>query len=296
MQDKPKISIISPSKNTGRFAKETIDSILAQSYPQWEHIVVDGVSTDETLDVIREYPHIRCISEEDSGPDEAFRKGLAIAKGEYVMFCGISDGYLDKNWFKKCVSILNNHSEISLVWGFPQYMSEDGILGRISYDYFFDDPPPQGADFIYFWLKTHFYLPEGNFCVRKRVIDDCYPLFDPQNVGQENAILSFNYNFNTQGYLPFFIPVVANYGRIHQDAGGQRQMANGQMKKWIERYHNDIDKYINNLFKGRMIHRFKDGFANIISEEFDINKSKNNKINRQFNRKWYHNVIKMVLG
>ena len=166
----------------------------------------------------------------------------------------------------------------------------------ISYDYFFDDPPPQGADFIYFWLKTHFHFPEGNFCVRKNVIDDCFPLFDPQHVEEENGFLSFNYNFNTQGYLPFFIPVVANYGRIHQDAGGQRQMASGQMKKWIERYHNDIDKYINNLFKGRMIHRFKDGFANIISEEFDINKSKNNKINRQFNRKWYHNVIKMVLG
>ena len=127
-------------------------------------------------------------------------------------------------------------------------------------------------------------------------MDECFPLVDPKNIGEECKFLSFNYNFNTQGYLPFFIPVVANYGRIHQDAGGQRQMANGQMKKWIERYHNDIDKYINNLFKGRMIHRFKDGFANIISEEFDINKSKNNKINRQFNRKWYHNVIKMVLG
>ena len=72
MQDKPKISIISPSKNTGRFARETIESILAQTFTQWEHIVVDGVSTDETLDVIRQYPHIRWISEEDSGPDEAF--------------------------------------------------------------------------------------------------------------------------------------------------------------------------------------------------------------------------------
>ena len=149
MKDKPKISIISPSKNTGRFAKETIESILAQSYPHWEHIIVDGVSTDETLDVIQQYPYIRWISEEDSGPDEAFRKGLAMAKGEYVMLCCISDGYLDRNWFKKCVDILDNHSEIALVWGFPQYMSEDGALGRIAYDYFFDNPPPQGKDFIY---------------------------------------------------------------------------------------------------------------------------------------------------
>lgn len=274
MQDKPKISIISPSKNTGRFAKETIDSILAQSYPHWEHIVVDGVSTDETLDVLRQYPHIRCISEEDSGPDEAFRKGLSNAKGEYVMFCGISDGYLDKNWFKKCVYILDNHLEIALVWGFPQYMSEDGVLGRIAYDYFFDDPPPQGTDFIYFWLKTHFHLTEGNFCVRKNVIDDCFPLFDPKKVGRKNEFLSFNCNFNTRGYLPYFIPVVANYGRIHQDAGGQRQITNGQSKKWSNRYHNDIEKYKKQLIKGKVVHKFRDGFGNIISEEFDINKTK----------------------
>jgi len=134
MPDNPRISIISPSKNTGRFARETIDSIRAQSYSDWEHIVVDGVSSDETPDVIRRYPHIRYISEADSGPDEAFRKGLALAKGEYIMFCGISDGYLDKNWFKKCVGVLDNHPEIALVWGFPQYMSEDGTLGRIAYD------------------------------------------------------------------------------------------------------------------------------------------------------------------
>ena len=251
MQNKPKISIISPSKNTGRFAKETIESILAQSYSHWEHIVVDGVSTDETLDVIRQYTHIRCISEEDSGPDEAFRKGLAMANGEYIMFCGVSDGYLDRNWFKKCVDILDNHSEIALVWGLPQYMAGAGALGRIAYDYFFDCPPPQGKDFIYYWLKTHFWLTEGNFCVRKNVIDECFSLVDPKRVGKECEFLSFNYKFNTLGYLPYFIPVVANYGRIHHDAGGQRQLANGQMQMWVERYHNDIEKYKKQLIKGK---------------------------------------------
>lgn len=269
MQDKPKISIISPSKNTGRFAKETIESILAQSYPHWEHIVVDGVSTDETLDVIRQYPHIRWISEEDSGPDEAFRKGLAMAEGEYVMLCCISDGYLDRNWFKKCVDILDNHSEIALVWGFPQYMSEDGALGRIAYDYFFDNSPPQGKDFIYYWLKTHFHLTEGNFCVRKNVIDDCFPLVDPKRVGEECEFLSFNYKFNTLGYLPYFIPVVANYGRIHHDAGGQKQLASGQIQMWVERYRNDIERYKKQLIKGKIIHRYRDGFGNVLPDEFD---------------------------
>lgn len=295
MQDKPKISIISPSKNTGRFARETIESIMAQSYPRWEHIIVDGVSTDETLDVIRKYPHIRWISEEDSGPDEAFRKGLAMAKGEYVMFCGISDGYLDRNWFKKCVDILDNNSEIALVWGFPQYMSEDGVLGRIAYDYFFDDPPPQSKDFIYYWLKTHFHFPEGNFCVRKNVMDECFPVVDPGRVGEECEFLSFNYNFNILGYLPYFIPVVTNYGRIHYDAGGQRQMASGKMQLWVERYHNDIEKYTEQLIKGKVVHRYRDGFGDLLSEGVNINKYKNIKINYSvYKKKWYYGAIKFI--
>ncbi len=284
MQDKPKISIISPSKNTGRFAKETIESILAQTYTNWEHIVVDGGSTDKTLGVIRQYPHIRWISEEDSGPDEAFGKGLAMVKGEYVMFCGISDGYLDRNWFKRCVDILDNHSEIALVWGLPQYMSEDGTLGRIAYDYFFYDPPPQGKDFIYYWLKTYFHLTEGNFCVRESVMKDCFPLIDPKRVREENEFLSFNYKFNTLGYLPYFMSVVANYGRIHRDAGGQRQLASGQMQMWVERYHNDIEKYKKQLIKGEIKHYYRDGFGNVLPDGLDRRRYLNQARIQKFKR------------
>ena len=294
MHDKPKISIISPSKNTGRFAKETIESILAQSYSHWEHIVVDGVSTDETLDVIRQYPHIRWISEEDSGPDEAFRKGLAMANGEYIMFCGISDGYLDRNWFKKCVDILDNHSEIALVWGLPQYMSEAGELSRIAYDYFFNCPPPQGKDFIYYWLQTYFFLTEGNFCVRKNVIDDCFPIIDPKRVEEKCDFFSFNYKFNTLGYLPYFIPVVANYGRIHHDAGGQRQLASGQMRMWIYRYQNDIEKFEKQIIKGKIIHRYRDGFGNVLPDGLDLRRYLNQDRVPKF-KKIIINLIRRIL-
>lgn len=279
MQKKPKISIISSSKNTGRFARETIESIMAQSYPLWEHIIVDAVSTDETLDVIRQYPHIRLISEVDIGFYEGIRKGLAMAKGEYVMLCCISDGYIDRNWFKKCVDILDNNPEIALVWGFPQYMSEYGTLNRISYDYFFDDHPPKNKDFIYYWLKTHFYFPEGNFCVRKYVIDDCFPLVDPKKVVEKDGFLSFNFKFNTSGYLPYFIPVVASYGRTHHDSAGKKNMASGQLLIVLERYHNDIEKYTKQLLKGEIIHQYRDGFGNLLPDGFDPKRYKNIKVN-----------------
>lgn len=269
MKDNAKVSIISPSRNTGRFAKETIESIMAQTHTDWEHIVIDGLSTDETLDVIRNYPHIRWISEKDSGPDEAFRKGLAMAKGEYVMFCAISDGYLDKNWLRKCINVLDNDPEIALVWGLPQYMTEDGVLEMVAYDHFFDVPPPQGRDFLYYWLKTHFWLPEGNFCVRKNVMEDCYPVINPNNIGHECEFLTFNYNFNTSGYLPYFIPVVANYGRIHFDAGGQHQKSDGRMAKWLKKYHQDVDQYQNRLIKREVVHKYRNGSGLLMSGGFN---------------------------
>ena len=276
-QNKPKISIITPSKNTGRFSEDTITTILAQTYKNWEHIVVDGSSSDETLEVLREYSHIRWISEEDSGPDEAFRKGILMAKGDYIMFCAFSDGYLDKNWFNRCVTILDRDSEISLVWGFPQYMSEDGSLGPISYEHFFDDPPPIGRDHIYYWLDTYFHFPEGNFCVRKNVMDHCFPIVKPKEIGKECEFLTYNYRFNERGYLPYFIPVVANYGRIHSDGGGLKQREDGRMKMWEENYYSAIENYKERLINGEIIHRYRDGFGNLLQRGFDKKKYVRNK-------------------
>lgn len=270
MTDKPKISIVTPSRNTGRFARETIGSVQVQTFTAWEHIVVDGLSTDGTQEVLKQYPHLRWVSEADSGPDEAFIKGFKMARGEYVMFCAFSDGYLDKNWLKKCAELLDSRPEISLVWGLPQYLSEDGTLGRISYASFLDNPPPQGTEFVYHWLKTCFHFPEGNFCVRKNVLEDCFPVVDPKEVGKECEMLTFNYNFNTRGYLPHFIPAVVNYGRIHQDAGGQQQLASGKMQLWGVRYHNDIEQYKKRLASGEAVHRYRDGTGHLLPDAFDF--------------------------
>ena len=80
----PTISIISPSLNLGRFLEPTIQSILNQSYTDYEHIVVDGGSTDNTLPILKKYPNIRWISEKDSGYQDALIKGMKMARGKYI--------------------------------------------------------------------------------------------------------------------------------------------------------------------------------------------------------------------
>lgn len=90
----PLISIVTPSLNQGRFIAATIESVLEQDYPRIEHLVVDGGSTDETLDVLRRYAHLRWVSEPDRGQADAVNKGFRMARGDVFGWLNADDLYL----------------------------------------------------------------------------------------------------------------------------------------------------------------------------------------------------------
>lgn len=90
----PLVSVVTPSLNQGLFIEEAIRSVLEQDYPRIEHIIVDGGSTDGTLDVLRRYKHLRWISEQDAGQAEALNKGFAMARGEIFGWLNSDDLYL----------------------------------------------------------------------------------------------------------------------------------------------------------------------------------------------------------
>ncbi|GAB4043307.1 glycosyltransferase family 2 protein [Spirosoma litoris] len=91
----PSISVITPSYNQAKFIRQTIESVLSQDYSQVEYIVIDGLSTDNTLPIIREYTdRLILIAERDSGQTDAINKGLRMATGDIVCWLNSDDYFL----------------------------------------------------------------------------------------------------------------------------------------------------------------------------------------------------------
>lgn len=87
----PLISIITPSFNRADMITDAVESVRAQNDPACEHIIVDGGSTDGTLEVLKKYPHLRVISEPDEGMYDALNKGIHLARGEIVGWLNTDD-------------------------------------------------------------------------------------------------------------------------------------------------------------------------------------------------------------
>jgi len=126
----PLVSVITPSYNQGKFIRETIDSILNQDYPNLEHIVVDGGSTDQTVSILQEYARkdlrFRYVSEPDNGQSHAINKALAMARGEIVGWLNSDDTYVP-GAVRKAVLALQKQPACGMIHGHCQVIDESGV-------------------------------------------------------------------------------------------------------------------------------------------------------------------------
>ncbi|WP_307147978.1 glycosyltransferase [Rhizobium tibeticum] len=127
----PLISIVMPTRNHGHFIRASIDSVLNQTYDNVELVVMDGASTDDTVDILKSYgDRIRWVSERDQGQADAINKGMELVGGDILAYLN-SDDILLPGALEKVVEYFQSHPECDLVYGEADYIDKDGnVTGK----------------------------------------------------------------------------------------------------------------------------------------------------------------------
>jgi glycosyltransferase involved in cell wall biosynthesis len=166
----PLVSIVTPSYNRARFIEETILSIQRQDYPRTEHIVVDGGSSDGTLDILKKYnDYLTWISEPDRGNYDAINKGFMMAHGEILAWLNTDDTYAVPDAVSTAVRFLLDNPQVGMVYGRCNIIDEHGQFARELETQDFD------LDRLIHWgLGSYICQPATFF--RREVLDTVGPL------------------------------------------------------------------------------------------------------------------------
>jgi glycosyltransferase involved in cell wall biosynthesis len=127
-----KVSIVTPSYNQGQYLERTIHSVVEQDYPDVQYIIVDGGSSDNSLEIIKHNKKQvdRWVSEPDQGQTDAINKGFAMAKGEILAWLNSDDTY-QPGAISHAVRVLQQHPEIGGVYADADFIDEqDRRIGR----------------------------------------------------------------------------------------------------------------------------------------------------------------------
>lgn len=167
-----KLSIITVNRNNAEGLLRTIGSVVSQTFTDFEYIVIDGVSTDNSVAVIKRYADKLSywISEADSGIYNAMNKGIEVAKGEYLLFLNSGDVFLDENSLH-CFDFANENSDIIYGDLLIRAKDEDSVNtypDKLQFSYFINDSLPHPASAI----KKSLLLEMGKYDENKMICAD----------------------------------------------------------------------------------------------------------------------------
>jgi len=193
-----RISVITISYNSAATIKDTLQSVAGQEHNDVEHIIIDGKSTDNTVEIASGFPHVaKLVSEQDKGLYDAMNKGLRLASGDIIGLLNSDDIYTDSTVLKKVVQAFSDPA-IHCVYGDLQYVHQYNptrVLrtwkaGRFKH-----------KNFLYGWMPPH-----PAFFVRKEIYEKV-GFFDTtlQSAADYEMMLRILY---THQYTPLYIPEV----------------------------------------------------------------------------------------
>jgi glycosyltransferase involved in cell wall biosynthesis len=147
--DLPLVSILTPSLDQGRFLRDCLDSVARQTYPRIEHVVFDGGSTDESLEILADAGDaVRWTSEPDGGQSDAVNKAFAASSGEIVGWLNSDDGLFAVDVVERVVAAFARHPEAGVVYGDAALVDESGRILRHHRSRWPADPLPLASPLV----------------------------------------------------------------------------------------------------------------------------------------------------
>lgn len=171
--ESPLISIVTPVFNNEKYLEGTILSVINQTYKNIEYIIIDGGSTDGTIDIIKKYDRFLSywISEPDNGIYDAQNKGINLSSGEYIAILNSDDWYFDNTVVERIATTITNSNGIDFIYANANIIKNTGNVIKFNSSinnlkYFNSIPHPS------LFLKREIYLKLGGFNLRYKISAD----------------------------------------------------------------------------------------------------------------------------
>jgi glycosyltransferase involved in cell wall biosynthesis len=212
MKHAPLISVVTPSFNQANYIGEALASVQFQSYKNFEHLVIDGMSTDGTVAILgnlkrdNKQANTFWISERDSGQSEALNKGFRLAKGNIIGWLNSDDRYRS-GCFEYVIRAFEDNPEIDIIYGDYLIVDESGNILQVRREIEFDE-------FVLLYHRV-LYIPTTATFFRRRI-------FDEDNWLDENLQYAMDLEFfirlSARGYRFKHIPEIIADFRLQPDS------------------------------------------------------------------------------
>jgi len=208
----PSLSVITPSYNSAEFIEDALLSVSRQEGVSTEHIVVDGASTDRTLEIVKRYDKVQWISERDRGQSDAINKGFLRANGDLVGWLNADDYYLPGG-LAAIARAAQEHPEADVIYGDCVFVDSGGKIVRSKVEHDFDR-----AILMYFGC----YIPSTSTFFRRRILDSGFLLDCDYRV-----CMDFEYfaRLAHAGFIFHYVPQFIAAFRWHGSNVSLRQLA-----------------------------------------------------------------------
>lgn len=241
----PKISIVTPSYNQGAYLEKTIKSVLDQNYPNLEYIIIDGGSTDNSVEIIKKYADRLAfwVSEKDNGQSDAINKGLSCCTGEIIAWLN-SDDYYEKDTLEKVAKTFSDFPDYEVIVGDCRIIQVDDKGNEINT--FIARPGEVSQDSLMSYWVEGFVPPQPSMFWRKSLQDKTGLLSEELNFGMD---LEFWLQFSKYSSFKKVNEILSNY-LIHLES---KSGSEGGFDKFIAEWEKIVDDFAKTLSASKRI-------------------------------------------